>query len=60
MKKQYMTPVTDVMKIESRQLMAGSPSLGGGDFSGGSILSREDEEMDFLKSQLGMEEFSFQ
>jgi len=46
-----MAPTTDVMKIESRQLMAGSPGLGGGDYSGGGILSREDD---------GMEELPFQ
>ena len=55
-----MIPTTDVVKIESQQIMAGSPGLGGGDYSGGGILSREDDGMDFLKSELGLEEFPFQ
>ena len=60
MKKQYMIPTTDVVKIESQQIMAGSPGLGGGDYSGGGILSSEDDGMEFLKSELGLEEFPFQ
>lgn len=42
MKKKYMNPTTKVVKIESPNILAGSPGLGD-NYSGGTILSREDE-----------------
>ena len=50
MKKKYMIPTTEVVKIESHKIMAGSPTLSG-EYDGGGILSREDD---------GMEELPFQ
>ena len=41
MKKQYKNPTMEVVNIEANtQLLAGSPGLGG-NYGGGSILSRE-------------------
>lgn len=42
MKKKYMIPTTEVVKIESHKIMAGSPGLGG-NYGGGTILSREED-----------------
>jgi len=43
MKKTYINPAMEIVKIASRsQMMAGSPGLGG-DYNGGSILSRRDD-----------------
>lgn len=48
MKKQYMTPTTDAIKIESHQLMAGSPTLNTDYGTGDIILGREDDSQDLL------------
>lgn len=45
MKKTYMIPQMDVVKIESHQLMAGSPGLEG-EYGGGTILAPGVEEFD--------------
>ena len=46
MKKKYINPAMEIVKIETQQVIAGSPGLGG-EYGGGSVLSREfdfDEE----------------
>lgn len=46
MKKKYINPAMEIVKIETQQVIAGSPSLGG-EYGGGGVLSREfdfDEE----------------
>ncbi|MBR4920818.1 MAG: hypothetical protein IKZ62_05820 [Prevotella sp.] len=43
MKKKYMNPTTEVIKIEPHKIMAGSPGLNGGEYPGGIILSREND-----------------
>lgn len=40
MKKQYINPEMEIVKIESRQLLSGSPILGG-EYGGETPLSRE-------------------
>ena len=50
-KKQYIIPEMDVVMIKSQQLLAGSPDLGG-DYGGGGILGREDENDEFIKQLL--------
>ena len=42
MKKQYMNPTMEIVKIGTPQLMAGSPVLGG-EYGGGTTLSRDME-----------------
>jgi hypothetical protein len=49
MKKQYINPSMEVVKIEARQLLTGSDPKLGGSYGGGTILSRrgrfdEDDE----------------
>lgn len=43
MKKQYINPVVEIIKVKMSQLMAGSPDLGG-DYNGGEILSRDNAD----------------
>lgn len=44
MKKQYMHPEMKEIKIQSQQIMAGSPILGG-EYGGGNVLGREDNSI---------------
>ncbi len=49
MKKQYINPSMEVVKIEARQLLTASDPMLGGSYGGGTILSRrgrfdEDDE----------------
>ncbi len=48
MKKTYISPSMEVIKIASQtQMMAGSPGLGG-NYGGGEVLSREyDDDFDW-------------
>ena len=48
MKKTYISPSMEIIKIASQtQMMAGSPGVGG-DYNGGTVLSREyDDDMDW-------------
>ena len=46
MKKKYINPAMEIVKIETQQVIAGSLGLGG-EYGGGGVLSREfdfDEE----------------
>lgn len=45
MKKKYINPAMEIVKIETQQVIAGSPDLGG-EYGGGGVLGREfiDEE----------------
>ncbi len=45
MKKQYINPEMEVIKVESPQILAGSPGLGG-EFGGGSVLGREFDDFE--------------
>ena len=45
MKKQYKAPLTEVVKVNAQQLICQSPALGG-EYGGGSILDKNEEEFD--------------
>jgi len=45
MKKKYINPAMEIVKIETQQVIAGSPDLGG-EYGGGGILSREFDDED--------------
>ncbi len=40
MKKKYINPSMEVVKVDAPQIMAGSPGKGGG-YGGGEVLGRE-------------------
>ena len=41
MKKEYINPTMDIVKIEAPQMLAGSDIPVGGNYNGGTIESRE-------------------
>ena len=43
MKKTYINPEIEVVKIQTQQMLAGSPGLGG-EYGGGTPESREDND----------------
>ncbi len=47
MKKKYINPSMEVIKIQTPQLLAGSDPALGGQYTGGSTLSREMDDYDF-------------
>jgi len=47
MKKKYMIPEVEVVTVKTQQLIATSPLIGN-DYSGSTILSREDDSIDLL------------
>ncbi|MBR1545799.1 MAG: hypothetical protein IJ633_03235 [Prevotella sp.] len=54
MKKTYINPEMEIIKIQTPQILAGSdPSLGGDLGGGDPILSREGDDMDDLLDLLG-------
>ncbi len=57
MKKIYMTPDMEVVKIQTMQMLAASdPDLGGGDFGGGDPILAPEVGSDFDFSE---DEFNF-
>lgn len=62
MKKTYINPELEVVKIQTMQMLAASdPGLGGGDFGGGDpILAPElSDDIDFSEETFTFEEESF-
>ncbi|MBQ8153925.1 MAG: hypothetical protein IJ069_09655 [Prevotella sp.] len=47
MKKKYINPSMEVVKVDAPQIMAGSPGKGGG-YSGGSVLGHEYDSDDIF------------
>jgi len=45
MKKTYITPLTEVVKINAEQMICDSPALTG-TYSGGKVLDKEDTDYD--------------
>ena len=46
MKKAYINPAMTTVTIKSQQLLTGSPQLGG-NYTGGDVLGRDDEDADW-------------
>lgn len=46
MKKKFLKPTMDIVKIETPQVMAGSPGLGGNWDSGKPVLGREADDFE--------------
>ena len=46
MKKTYIIPELEVVRIQTQQMLAGSPQLSGIEYNGETVLSREFEMLD--------------
>ncbi|MBR1505785.1 MAG: hypothetical protein IJ614_06730 [Prevotella sp.] len=49
MKKTYMIPVMEIVKIQTQQMMASSPMLGG-NYGGGLVLAPEQPAFDDINT----------
>ena len=50
MKKTYMIPVMEIVKIQTQQMMASSPVLGGNYSGGGTVLAPEQPAFDAINT----------